>query len=354
MLLQQSFQAQNDASEFGDFLNAAWSSLRSEDSGIPEALPTGLGDVLGERYLVSYATDLSLSFAALQWTDSQPAPGAARRVEVFFSCPTKKSPRSGVCVVFAAEDRLHPPEPPSWWTVFAPNAVPSDSLRHPSFMQLAALLASDGQTSVTNGLLLAEIDQRDVVIDHYKSADDRRAAEMYQLRLRLQSASSEAVHSGENGSPNPVLDTSSWSEESDYSRMADWADLNSGRITILPRALNGCKKARYANPGHLYAALEFLAGPYRDARCGRLGKAELDAALAASGVQLRGSTTVPTLFGDTYFVSYAKRRCVLDMHLVRGGGRDERYCLRVYFFWDDVEQKAVVGWMPSHLENTLA
>lgn len=39
--------------------------------------------------------------------------------------------------------------------------------------------------------------------------------------------------------------------------------------------------------------------------------------------------------------------------LLRGGSstKDNRYCLRIYFFWDDSRQKVVVGHLPSHLET---
>jgi hypothetical protein len=42
------------------------------------------------------------------------------------------------------------------------------------------------------------------------------------------------------------------------------------------------------------------------------------------------------------------------MHLKPGRNtRDPTRCLRIYFFWDDEEEQAVVGWLPGHLESRL-
>jgi hypothetical protein len=60
-----------------------------------------------------------------------------------------------------------------------------------------------------------------------------------------------------------------------------------------------------------------------------------------------------TLTNKGYNVLYGGRQRQLDQHLRKGGGRDPRYVMRVYFFWDDDQQMAVVGWLPGHLDNTL-
>jgi hypothetical protein len=125
---------------------------------------------------------------------------------------------------------------------------------------------------------------------------------------------------------------------------------------ILPRALQGAKKSHYETPETVYTALELLAGPYRDMRMGAMSHAQFIEALGASEMQLEGSVapSVAGEQGDAYFVSWHGRRRFLELHLRKGGGRDERYCLRIYFFWDDAAQKVIVGWLPSHLSNSLS
>jgi hypothetical protein len=58
-----------------------------------------------------------------------------------------------------------------------------------------------------------------------------------------------------------------------------------------------------------------------------------------------------TEYGATseYYVDYQGTRTFLERHLKRGNARDERRCLRIYFFWDKREQVVVVGHMPDHL-----
>jgi hypothetical protein len=82
----------------------------------------------------------------------------------------------------------------------------------------------------------------------------------------------------------------------------------------------------------------------------------LNKALAETGCGLRGSAgmSVAGAEGDSYFVNWSGRRRFLDLHITRGGGRDQRYCMRIYFFWDADSQKVVVGHLPSHLNNSLA
>ena len=60
--------------------------------------------------------------------------------------------------------------------------------------------------------------------------------------------------------------------------------------------------------------------------------------------------------GDDYFVKYptsSNRNCFLEWHLRKGSNKDTRYCLGIYFFWDDDTQQIVVGWLPSHLDNRM-
>jgi hypothetical protein len=145
-------------------------------------------------------------------------------------------------------------------------------------------------------------------------------------------------------------------ELQDLSLLPQWAEDNKERIVVLPRALNGAKKSLYLRPEMIFRALEYLAGPYREYRLGKLSKSQVEDALTKTGLHWAGST-VPSVAGEqgeTYFVTYDGRRRFLEFHLLKGGGRDERYCLRVYFFWDDVSQRAVVGSLPAHLANSLS
>lgn len=142
----------------------------------------------------------------------------------------------------------------------------------------------------------------------------------------------------------------------DFSLIEEWSSKNSDRIIILPRALNEAKKSDYVNPEHVHLGLEFLAGAYREGRIGNLSLAEVEESLAASGTKLAGSVgaSIAGYFGDSYYVSWSGRRRFMDLHLTRGGGRATRFCMRIYFFWSEEDKKVVVGWLPSHLNNSMS
>ena len=138
--------------------------------------------------------------------------------------------------------------------------------------------------------------------------------------------------------------------------LPEWAADNEHRIHLLPRAYAGAKRSVYKDESVIFDALEFLAGPYRQMRTGEIDVRAFERALAACGLRLAGSVgaTVAGEQGAAYFVSWHGKRTFMDLHLSKGGGFDRRYCIRLYFFWDDESGMPVVGWLPSHLPNSLS
>jgi hypothetical protein len=73
----------------------------------------------------------------------------------------------------------------------------------------------------------------------------------------------------------------------------------------------------------------------------------------------RGSVDLQVTAGeqkDEYFVNYPVgsppgNKKFLEQHLRKGNDRDERFCFRLYFFWDKKKSLVVVGWLPSHLDT---
>ena len=43
-----------------------------------------------------------------------------------------------------------------------------------------------------------------------------------------------------------------------------------------------------------------------------------------------------------------------NTHLCKGNARDPRFCMRIYFFYDENTQKVIVGHMPSHLPTSTS
>lgn len=90
----------------------------------------------------------------------------------------------------------------------------------------------------------------------------------------------------------------------------------------------------------------------------RTDKAFRDA-LAQYGMDFSGSIDKSRAGqeGDAYYVNYpigTTQRVFLQFHLERGNRHEDRYCMRIYFFWDDDTNQVVVGWLPSHLSNRIS
>ena len=129
-----------------------------------------------------------------------------------------------------------------------------------------------------------------------------------------------------------------------------------GSVVMNSRAFQGAKKSVFQDPSLIYKALVVLRDHYVPMRT--YGGAERQAAYAKALGELHieeSATGDGVRFeGDEYTVQYQGRRRNLDRHLKAGNSRDPRFCLRLYFFWDDESQVVVVGWLPSHLENRMS
>jgi len=61
--------------------------------------------------------------------------------------------------------------------------------------------------------------------------------------------------------------------------------------------------------------------------------------------------------GEDYYVTYpvgSMQRAFLQFHIVKGTAHEDRFCMRIYFFWDEDTNQVVVGWLPSHLSNRIS
>jgi hypothetical protein len=133
-----------------------------------------------------------------------------------------------------------------------------------------------------------------------------------------------------------------------------------GRLVLHPRATRGVKDASYKEVELVFRSLLLLAREYRNMRLGSEGaREEWEAGLV--GLELRNGPSIGEERageqGTTYFVKYpvsSIQNRFLELHLRKGSTKDDRYCLAIYFFWDEDTQQVVVGWLPSHLETRIS
>ncbi len=133
----------------------------------------------------------------------------------------------------------------------------------------------------------------------------------------------------------------------------------SGKVLLHPRALRGAKQSVFEDVNLVYVSLTLLAEEYWSLRTATpltrdLRKQGLENKLLTNGLELAPSISSSRAGeqGDEYFIAYpigGLQNRKLDLHLKKGSDREERNCLRIYFFWDADEKVAVIGWLTSHL-----
>ena len=142
----------------------------------------------------------------------------------------------------------------------------------------------------------------------------------------------------------------------EYEDIPDWIDKHlSDRLVLHPRAANNVKKSEYADIERVCRSLQLLAREYRDMRRGLTdSKGKWDRGINELHLEYSRSISV-TRAGekyDTYTVEYppgSGKKVRLESHLKKGNSRESKDCLRIYFFWDAESERAVVGWLTSHL-----
>lgn len=149
-----------------------------------------------------------------------------------------------------------------------------------------------------------------------------------------------------------------------YGEMVDWVYRNySDRLVLHPRAVKGIKTARFEDVGLVYGSLKLLATDYWAMRCNEDSsrRDELSArwedGLAALKLEYNAQSISETRLGEfreKYTIDYRigmQHKVVLGPHLKYGSTKDDRFCMRVYFLWDDQRQLVVVGSLPAHLDT---
>ncbi|GJJ03654.1 hypothetical protein RugamoR64_41920 [Duganella rhizosphaerae] len=210
--------------------------------------------------------------------------------------------------------------------------------------ELAALTVQLRQERDESRTWAGEVQQ---LQDKYQELESTVRSLRYQLEK--QASKSQVNDEGsatENCFPETLAEVRSWYENSDVRE----------RLHIAARALRECEKSTYDTPEHIYTALTILANEFYNSKQSSAGpeaRRTLDLALNQANLHMEFAGGMSTLKSPDYQLDYDARKLTTEWHLTRGGGRDPRYCMRIYFCWDATTNKCIVGWFPSHLNNTL-
>lgn len=330
------YRAECDGSLYTRFLNSLLQELALDERR--DEILDGVQELPGEHGPVHLALDRKGLFAAARW---HAAPNEDAN-EAFFVCPQSKPPQVGLSTSDSQRAQ---------WLIELTGAQPTPEPSTPSYAQLRSTLLAEGAVPLHSPHFRRRVDELSAEVEYLKALLREQGDELRRARAALR----------DDGSPEPVRaadgqDTETTALPTDLRDLVDWSVENEANIVVLPRARSGAKKSLYRDPGLIFVALALLAGPYRDHRLGLISRSEFEAKMLPTGLRLEFSVapSVAGEQGDAYFVAWAGRRRFLDSHLLKGGGRDERYCLRIYFFWDEESKRVVVGDLPRHLSNSLS
>jgi hypothetical protein len=109
--------------------------------------------------------------------------------------------------------------------------------------------------------------------------------------------------------------------------------------------------SQFEQPELLYAAFNWLAGTYWNARTGVEGCSDFDHSCRES-CQFRynahQSEITMSMFAGDYEVNYGGSRVKLKEHIGYGVSTEPRHTIRVAFFFDESARKVVIGYIGQH------
>jgi len=215
----------------------------------------------------------------------------------------------------------------------------------PTFINLLATMCAESTVHTSNWDLLKQSSLEEEIA-HLKSLAGRQAEALRRMRSALQSKGNTRAEDVE------VEVQREWRLDD----IEEWALENADRIKIMPRAIAETRKSNYYNPGLLYEALEMLATTYPMVKKSLLPRESLMAHAQRIGLWIGGSPEPGRAGGsksEKYFVTVNGRRRYLETHIGSRTARDDRYCFRCYFFYDEDAGMVVVGSMPGHLDCSI-
>ena len=212
---------------------------------------------------------------------------------------------------------------------------------------IAALQSKLETAKEENNDWLTELENVSEALEYYRQENANLRLQLDALRAHLRKQTGEL-----SDAAVPIPES--------YKVMGEWVKEHlAGRLILHPRAERAVAKAEYSDVKAVYRALLILANEYRDSRMGVGTDEAFRKALADNGMDFSGSIDKCRAGqeGEAYYVKYpvgTAKRAFLQYHIVKGTAHEDRFCMRIYFFWDDETGQVVVGWLPSHLSNRIS
>jgi len=165
-------------------------------------------------------------------------------------------------------------------------------------------------------------------------------AETASLRAQLLALRQRALSSAAAVAPPETLD-----------ELLEFVERDLGPdVIVLPKAIKATRKCLDVNVERLYTALTFLRDSYVPMRKEQISPDAYAAALRDTLFEEQPSLADASKLSTMgYTASWEGRKVELERHLK--WGRTPKRLIRVYFHYCDKRHKAVIGWMPTHLDT---
>jgi hypothetical protein len=149
-----------------------------------------------------------------------------------------------------------------------------------------------------------------------------------------------------------------------YDEIPRWVESYfSDRLVLHSRAVRGLKEAVFENIQLVCESLKLLADPYWSMRANhdpdqrQVLASRWEDGFKKLRLEYNPQSIAPNRLGEfraIYTINYPigqSSQQVLGPHLKYGSTKDDRFCMRIYFIWDDDRELVVVGSLPAHLDT---
>jgi len=116
------------------------------------------------------------------------------------------------------------------------------------------------------------------------------------------------------------------------------------------------KNSPYHKPEEVYAAFEWLATVYYEAKIGKTAchnfSDSIKQAIPGWNYSAKQSGISLGRNKEWYEASWKKQTYVIEEHLKKGIGTDPSHCIRIAFAWDEEKRRIILGFLGQHQRNT--
>ena len=214
--------------------------------------------------------------------------------------------------------------------------------------EIEALKTSAEESRQDRESLQATVDELDGFLKDLEASETDTRKAMHSLSLQNRILVEALRVSGSPAIEAPILDAPN--------EVDAWAtQYFSGRLVLTTRALRGIGESIYQDPRLIFEALALLGGDFQAWRADHNDGAgeRFRAKLLTLGLEDSKcfKSNNPGRYKDQYTAHHAGRSFYLDRHLKKGIDPDPRIGFRLYYAWDEQNERVIVGWLTSHLDT---